>query len=123
MADKADLQVRIKAWQPGVQLPGRALSITQRLLGVQLHLPGRCAVVPQRTLTEALHFIGFAYSPALLIMSGPVATPGYTDCLVEWTTNLPAYHRVRYKKRGGAWTTTAWSVAQSANAAVNLTGL
>lgn len=64
---------------------------------------------------------GHAYPP--ILMTGPVETPDYTTCLIEWTVNIPAYHRVRYKKPGGGWTVTAWTTTKSTNASINLTGL
>lgn len=62
-------------------------------------------------------------APALI--DGPTATPDGSTCLIEWETNVPAYHRARYKKRGAAeWeATTAWTTEAAALAVINLTGL
>lgn len=58
-----------------------------------------------------------------VLVSGPTATPAETTSLIEWTTDTPAYHRVRYKTAGGEWTTTDWTETASSSASVTLTGL
>jgi len=58
------------------------------------------------------------------ILTGPTAEDiGSTSASIEWTTDVPAYHRVQYKKDGGSWTTTPWSESPSTNASVDLSGL
>lgn len=65
------------------------------------------------------------YRPVLL--SGPTATPGETDCLIEWSldTDEPAgYHRVRYKRSDAeSWTYTPFTETASWEASVEITGL
>ena len=57
------------------------------------------------------------------IQGAVTATPALTSCLVDWETDVAAYHRVRYKKPGDSWTTTDWSVAKTILAAVTFTPL
>ena len=99
------------------------VKISQRILDEAIRLSERAIALPMRTLTERVCLIGHEFSEALLLVSGPVATPDYTECLIEWETNTPAYHRVRYKKPGGGWTVTDWTAVPNVNASINLTGL
>ena len=57
------------------------------------------------------------------IVGGITATPAFTSCVVDWETDIVAYHRVRYKKPGDSWTTTDWSASKTTIAAVTLTPL
>ena len=60
--------------------------------------------------------------PVLVIP--PVATPGADDCLIEWTVNSPAYHRIRYRKvEDEEWNYTDWTDTPSVEAAITLSDL
>lgn len=64
-----------------------------------------------------------SYTPPVL-MTGPVATPGTTTCNISWTVDVPAYHRVRYRKAdAGSWQYTGWTAIPNASASIDLSGL
>jgi hypothetical protein len=66
---------------------------------------------------------GLYVLPYPVLLTGPTATPAVTSCLVQWTTDVAAYHRVRYHKGADAWTYSAWSLTATTNAAVTITPL
>ena len=44
--------------------------------------------------------------------------------MIEWTTDIPAYHRVRYRETGTEdWTVTDWDMTLDTSASITLTGL
>lgn len=71
---------------------------------------------------EEIYTLGGLVLSAPTLVDGPTATPYYSTCLVEWSTNVPAYHRLRYKKRGAAeWEeVTDWTSELDIDAAINL---
>lgn len=81
-------------------------------------------IVPARTI-EPIRFVGHEFAPSFpVLMTGPSAVPGLTTAVIYWTTDVPAYHRVRIRTNPtGAWTTLPFTGSPSTNAAYPLTGL
>lgn len=64
------------------------------------------------------------YVAAPELSTGPTATPDVYTCLIEWTTDIPAYHRARYRETGTEdWTITDWDMTLDTSASITLTGL
>ena len=68
--------------------------------------------------TAALDYLGPNLS------TGPTATPTTTTCLIEWTTDIAAYHRTRYRETGTSeWTVSAWSDSATTSASITIESL
>lgn len=108
-----------------IHLQQEKLVIPERILTSNVHLQQEKLVVGERILTDNVHIIGQDFLPLMpTLLTGPVTSAGVTICYVDWTTDIPAYHRVRYKEGpGGAVITTPWSLTASTNASVYITGL
>ena len=89
----------------------------------RLVIPNRSVIIPAGSTRREIYSRGGQVLFAPVLQTGPTNTPAAASCLVEWTTDIDAYHRVRYKKSGGDWTTTGWSSSASPNASVNLSPL
>jgi len=81
-------------------------------------------VIP--TVQSVAVVCGYSETPSGIpvLLTGPTATPDQMSCLIEWTTDIEAYHRVRYRKQGvDEWTITDWSSPASTSASITLSPL
>jgi len=107
-----------------VVLVERSVTIQERKLSGPVHLTERTVTIPERKLLGPVHIVGHAFIRPPVLLTGPAVTPGETSCLIEWTTDIDAYHRVRYREQGVyEWTITDWSSPASTSASVTLSPL
>ena len=115
------LRFRERALTEGVGLSSRAFAERLRIVRRELSLDSR--ILTASSPLVRLYGHEFASLRPVLV-SGPVATPGVTTANIAWETDIPAYHRVRFKKSGApSWTETAWTLIPSTIASVDLSGL
>jgi hypothetical protein len=71
----------------------------------------RIAAVPQRRLAGPIHFLGHSFAALEpVLVSGPTSVGHLDHGHVYWTTDVPAYHRVAFRKGiGGTPVVTGWS--------------
>lgn len=105
-----------------------SISLPSRAFDKQLRLRSRALRLNSRVLTASnplVRLYGHSFASLVPVMvTLPVATPGLTTCNITWETNIPAYHRLRFKKAGDpSWTVTAWTLTPSTIASIDLSGL
>lgn len=107
-----------------VHLVERSVRIPERELSGPVHLMQREAKIPERKLAGPAHIIGHEFVRPPVLMTGPTATPAETTCLIEWTVDIPAYHRTRHRETGTEdWTVSAWSGSAGTSASVTIESL
>lgn len=115
------LRFRARELDASTKLPSRDFTRQLRIARRELHLNSRL-LTSSSPLVRLYGHPFAALTPVITVL--PVATPGKTTCNIAWETNVPAYHRVRYKESGDpAWTETEWTLATSTSASIDLSGL
>lgn len=101
-------------------------SVDSPRCSARLVIPNRIVETPRASSIREVYSRGGQVVFAPTLIGEPSATPYYSTCLVEWTTDIPAYHRVKAKRITepvGEWITGEWSGSPSTAAAVTVPDL
>lgn len=124
---KEELHILIEQRTLGAdcRLLRRHCALQRRDLAGPVVIACRSLLVPQRLLVGPVHIHGHSFAALEpVLMTGPSAVPSITTAMIYWTTDIPAYHRVRTRTNPtGAWTEWPWTLTPSTNAVYSLSGL
>jgi len=121
MSDEREIKLQERILSDSIRIVRPEIIMPERNLISPIRIIEKSCALPKRVLEEAVRFHGQSFDPALpILISGPSDWASSTTAVIQWDVNIPAYHRVRYRKSGvPTWTYTSWSISASTHASVS----